>query len=81
MIPVNLIVSEDVSEMLDRLAAAEPVRLNCMFQFALTVARIAAEPCSEAYKEEASQVLMGLIRAKPKSSVRVRRGPPCGMTG
>ena len=38
MIPVNLIVSEDVSELLDRLAAAEPVRSNCMFQFALTVA-------------------------------------------
>ena len=40
-----------------------------MFQLALMVARIAAEPCSEAYKEEAAQVLMGLVRAKPKSNV------------
>ena len=69
MIPMNLIVSEDVSDLLDRLAAAEPHQSNCMFQLALMVARIAVEPCSEAYKEEAAQALMGLVRAKPKSNV------------
>ena len=40
-----------------------------MFQLALMVARIAVEPCSELYKEEAAQALMGLIRAKPRSNV------------
>ena len=69
MTPVNLIASEDVPALLDRLSAAEPVQSNCMFQLALIVARIAAEPCSEAYKEEAAQALMGLVRAKPKSNV------------
>ncbi len=42
---------------------------NCMFQLAIMVARIAAEPCSDAYKEEAAQALMALIRTKPKSNV------------
>ena len=61
--------TDEVAVLLDRLAAAQPVQSNCMFQLALMVARIATEPCSEAFKEETAQALMGLIRAKPKSNV------------
>ena len=59
----------DVGLLLDQLTAVEAVESNCMFQLALMLARIAVEPCAEAYKEEAAQALMGLVRAKPKSNV------------
>ncbi len=62
-------VRDDITILLDRLAAAEPVQANCMFQLALMLARIAVEPCSEAYKEEVAHTLMGVVRAKPKSNV------------
>ena len=58
----------EIGAALDRLAAAAAVQSNCMFQLALMVARIAVETCTEPYKEEAAQALMGLIRAKPKSN-------------
>ena len=45
------------------------------------LARIAVEPGSEAYKDEAAQTLMGLIRAKPKSNVvRLFANRPKGET-
>lgn len=62
-------VADDIAASIDRLAADEAVQSNCMFQLALMVARIAAEPGAEVYKEEAAQALMALIRAKPKSNV------------
>ena len=59
----------EMREALDRLAASAATQSNCMFQLALMLARIAAEPCAESYKEEAAQALLGLIRAKPKSNI------------
>ena len=59
----------EVADALDRLAASAAMQSNCMFQLALMLARIAAEPCAETYKAEAAQALMDLIRAKPKSNV------------
>lgn len=59
----------ETEALLDRLASASSVQSNCMFQLALMLARIAIEPCPEAYKDEAAQAMMGLIRAKPKSNV------------
>ena len=61
--------ADGVSELLDRLAAAEPVQSNCMFQLAIMLARVAAEPCPDSYKEEAAQAMLQLIRQKPKSNV------------
>ena len=55
--------------MLDRLGAREDVQSNCMFQLALMLARIAVEPGAEAYKDEAAQKMLGLIRDKPKTNV------------
>lgn len=55
--------------LLDRLASGAAVQSNCMFQLALMLARIAIEPCAEAYKDETAQAMMGLIRTKPKSNV------------
>ena len=40
-----------------------------MFQLALMLARVAVEPCAEAYKDETAQKMVGLIRNKPKSNV------------
>ena len=62
-------VVADVADLLDQLAAAEPVLSNTMFQLALMMARIDVAPSSEADNEEAAQGLMGLVRAKPKSNV------------
>ena len=36
---------------------------------AAPLARVAVEPGSEAYKDEAAQKMLGLIRDKPKSNV------------
>ena len=58
-----------VSDLLDELAGREDVQSNCMFQLALMLARVAVEPCAEAYKDETAQKMLGLIRAKPKSNV------------
>ncbi len=58
----------DLENMIDDLQANEPQQSNCMFQLALMVARLAISPVSEAYKDEAAQVLLGLVRAKRKSS-------------
>ena len=68
----------DVAETLDRLASCAAMQSNCMFQLALMVARIAAEPCAETYKAEAAQALMDLIRAKPRSNVVKLFGTPQG---
>ena len=65
----DISASDEVGASLDFLASAERVQSNCMFQLAVMMARIALEPCSEAYKEDMAQALMGLIRAKPKSNV------------
>ena len=65
----NISVSDEVAASLDDLASVECVQANCMFQLALMLARIAVEPCSDAYKDETAQALMGLIRTKPKSNV------------
>ena len=54
---------------LSALASHEEAQSNCLFQLALMLARIAVEPGPEAYKEEASRALLGLIRAKPKTNV------------
>lgn len=54
---------------LDQLASYEAVQSNCMFQLALMLARIAVEPCSDAYKEDAAQALMGVMRAKPDDNI------------
>ncbi len=71
----------DITGLLDQVATADPVLSNTMFQLALMVARIAVEPGSEAYKDEAAQTLMGLIRAKPKSNVvRLFANRPKGET-
>ncbi len=59
----------ETEALLDRLASVSSVQSNCMFQLALMLARIAIEPCAEAYKDETAQALMGLIRLKPKSNV------------
>lgn len=59
----------EVGALLDQLAAAPDVQSNCMFQLALMLARVAMEPCPDAYKEETGQALLALIRAKPKSNV------------
>ena len=59
----------EVAALLERLAAVESVQSNCMFQLAVIVARIAAEPCAESYKDETAQTLLALIRGKPKSNV------------
>ena len=56
-------------DLLDRAAADEASESNCMLQIALMLARIALEPCSELYKEEATHAMLNLIRAKPKSNV------------
>lgn len=66
----------EIGDALDRLAASATTQANCMFQLALMVARIAAEPCADTYKEEAAQALLGLIRAKPKSNVVRLFGAP-----
>ena len=60
---------DEIATSLDSLASAEEVQSNCLFQLAVMMARIALEPCSEIYKEEVAQTLMGLIRTKPKSNV------------
>ena len=60
---------DGVTVSLDELASHQGIQSNCMFQLALIVARIAVEPCTEKYKEEAAQTLMELIRAKPKNNV------------
>ena len=59
----------DLEIMLDDLLALEQQQSNCMFQLSLMLARIALEPVSENFKDETAQVLLGLIRSKPKSSV------------
>ena len=72
------IVAGDIAATLDQLAVDAAVQSNTMFQLALMVARIAVAPCQEAYKEEAAQALMGVIRAKPKSNVvRLFGNRPC----
>lgn len=65
----NHTTSDDVAALLDRLGMIETVESNCMFQLALMIARISVEPCSDSYKDDVAQTLMGLIRAKPKSNV------------
>lgn len=66
----------DTATLLDRLAAAENTQSNCMFHLAIMLARIALEPCAEAYKGTASQALLGIIRDKPRSNVvRLFGGP------
>ena len=59
----------DVSSLLDQIAVMEDVQSNAMFQLALMLARVAIEPCAEAYKDGAAQAMLGLIRNKPKSNV------------
>ncbi len=58
----------DLENMIDDLQATEREQSNCMFQLALMVARLAISPVSEAYKDEAAQVMLGLVRAKRKRS-------------
>jgi hypothetical protein len=58
-----------ILRLLDELVACDSVQSNCMFQLSLMLARVALEPCSDAYKEETAQALLGLIRNKPKSNV------------
>lgn len=71
-------IPEGIVAALDQLAADASVQSNAMFQLALMVARIAVEPCQEAYKGEATQTLMGVIRSKPKSNVvRLFGNRPC----
>ena len=59
----------DVGSELDRLAGAEEVQSNCMFQLALMLARIALEPCAESYKAEAAEEMLAMMRKKPKTNV------------
>ncbi len=54
---------------LDDLASYEAVQSNRVFHFALTLARIAVEPCAESYKVEAAHAMLDLIRSKPKGNV------------
>ena len=58
----------DLENMIDDLQASEREQSNCMFQLALIAARLALSPISEAYKDEAAQTLLELVRAKRKSS-------------
>ena len=60
----------DISEleaMIDDLQASEQHQSNCMLQHALTVARLALAPMSEDVRDQASQTMLELIRAKRKS--------------
>lgn len=69
--------ADDVAELLDRPARSEAVQSNGMFQLALMLARVAAEPCPELYRQATAHALPGLIRAKPKTDVlRLFRGGP-----
>lgn len=59
----------DIEIGLDDLLASEQQQSNCMFQLSIMLARIAVEPVSEDFKDQAAQTLLGLIRSKPKSSI------------
>ena len=81
MSPTTDQIDAETADALDRLAASAAMQSNCMFQLALMVARIAAEPCAESYKAEAAQSLMDLIRAKPKGNVvRLFGAPPAALS-
>ena len=58
-----------LTERLDEIAADEGSQANCMFQLSIMLARISLEPFSEDYKEATEQVLLGLIRNKPRHNV------------
>ena len=76
MSPTTHHADAEIADALDRLSSSGAMQSNCMFQLALMVARIAAEPCAESYKAEAAQTLMDLIRAKPKGNVVRLFGAP-----
>lgn len=76
MSPTTDLPETGIGDALDRLAASADMQSNCLFQLALMLARIAAEPCAESYKAEAAQAVMDLIRAKPKDNVVRLFGAP-----
>ena len=57
-----------LEDMIDDLQASDQQQGNCMFQLSLMVARLALSPVSEVYKDEVSQALLELVRAKRKSA-------------
>ena len=57
-----------LESMIDDLQASEQQQANCMFQLSLMVAKLALSPVSEGYKDEASQTLLELVRAKRKGA-------------
>lgn len=58
----------DLENMIDDLQASEQQQGNCMFQLSLMVARLALSPVTEGYKDQASQILLELVREKRKSA-------------
>lgn len=61
--------SDSMDALLDRLSVDAAVQANCAFQLALMVARISLQPGSEAFNEESANVLMDLMRSRPRSNV------------
>ena len=67
MVAMSLDISE-LEKMIEELEVSEQHQSNCMLQLSLMVARLALSQISEDFKDDASQTMLELIRAKRKSA-------------